>query len=588
MPILLYLCYSELIHNTMKKLYIFSALIAFFFLNLNCFSQTPKWQWAHSASSYPVPGTGGYGNSISSDASANCYVTGYFLPPNIVFGNDTVIASIAYSNVMYIVKYDSVGNVLWAKCPGADNGSEGFSICTDANGNSYVTGYFAGTAIFGSTTLNAPGTGDVFTAKYDNAGNVIWAKAADANDPNGGFGISTDARGNIYVTGIFDSKTITFDSYTLNNSWPSLPDYNIFLVKYDPNGNVLWAKGAGDYYGTSNSNEYSTGISTDVNGNSYLTGYFRYSITFDTITLTGSATGSPSVFIVKYDNAGNLIWTRSSSSTYPSGGQGIGISLDASDNVYVLGYFSSPVFYIGTDTLNLVNGSSPFIAKYDNAGDFRWAKSAAYGVGGSGSVQSNGISTDSKGNSYLTGDISGVVAFGSINLFSNGSSDIFVAKYDSTGNALWAKGAGGTGADQGYGISVNDNGDCFVTGNFQSASMMFDSITVNNTNIYSSPYNVFVAKLFGNNTSGIKEENFGKDINVFPNPTSGVFNLQINNNDYLKVRNIEIYNVYGACIHRQLCNSVIQQIDFSSQPNGVYFLQMNLPSGILVKKIVKE
>src|SRR5690606_8330373 len=123
-------------------------------------------------------------------------------------------------------------------------------------------------------------------------------KSADGIYGDGGYGISTDANGNVLVTGFFGSPSITFGSTTLTNASSTGKD-ELFIVKYDPNGNVLWAKSAGGING-----DWGNSISTDANGNVLLTGYFSSSsITFGSTTLTNA--GSYDIFIAKYDSSGN-------------------------------------------------------------------------------------------------------------------------------------------------------------------------------------------------------------------------------------------------------------------------------------------
>jgi hypothetical protein len=87
-----------------------------------------------------------------------------------------------------------------------------------------------------------------------------------------------------------------------------------------------------------------------------------------------------------------------------------------------------------------------------------------------------GIAVDASGNSYVTGGFEGTATFGSTTLESSGSQDIFVAKLDNRGNWLWAKKAGGTDSDYGYGIAVDASGNSYVTGYFYSATATFGSI----------------------------------------------------------------------------------------------------------------
>src|SRR6185369_12691602 len=102
--------------------------------------------------------------------------------------------------------------------------------------------------------------GDVFTAKYDPEGNVLWAASAGGTGTDNGTGIGVDAAGNCYITGHFSSTSITFGATTLTRTGSE----NVFVVKYDASGNVLWANRAG---GTGF--DAGSGIAVDAAGNSY-------------------------------------------------------------------------------------------------------------------------------------------------------------------------------------------------------------------------------------------------------------------------------------------------------------------------------
>ncbi|MEK7263262.1 MAG: SBBP repeat-containing protein [Bacteroidota bacterium] len=135
------------------------------------------WSWAKRARG----GGYDYGKGIATDENGNCYVTGYFNSSTITFGSVMLTnTDNSGSSDMYLVKYDSSGNVLWANCAGGYSADYGNSIATDGNGNCYVTGYFwSPTITFGSVTLiNANSFSDMFVVKYDSNGNVVWAKRA--------------------------------------------------------------------------------------------------------------------------------------------------------------------------------------------------------------------------------------------------------------------------------------------------------------------------------------------------------------------------------------------------------------------------
>jgi PKD repeat protein len=360
-------------------------------------------------------------------------------------------------------------NYLWAKSgPGAGS-DPGRSIAVDINGNSYVTGSFGGAITFGSITLTTTGLYDMYIVKYDQSGNVIWATSDGGTGYDYGISIAVDASGNTYVTGSFDSPSITFGSTTLTN--PNIYD-DMFIVKYDASGNVVWANS-----GSGTSRDYGLGIGVDANGNSYVTGYFiGTSITFGSITLTN--VGNPAffrdeMFIVKYDSSGNVAWAKSGAGT--SFDEGTAIAVDASGNSYVTGWFGSPGINFGGTFLSTTSGYNIFLVKYDTGGSVVWAKSA----GGNSTDHGYGIAIDGIGNSFVTGTfLSDSIIFGNSTLTNSGFDDMFVMKFDVSGNPVWAKSAGGTYYDKGKGIATDASGNCYVAGYYGSPSITFGSTTL--------------------------------------------------------------------------------------------------------------
>lgn len=220
----------------MKKILLSTTI--FFACILNCYSQ--NWIWAKGA--YSMPGVAeNIGQSVCTDAYGNVIVTGYFNNSNIIF--DSVQLTNPGLVNLFIAKYDSSGNVLWAKSA-LSFWVDGNSVSTDKEGNIYVTGNcLDDTLTFDSLTVGAPGFDNVFIAKFDPNGNILWAKLAGA--PTGssdavGSSICTDRYGNVLLTGWFGNPSISFDSITLNTS--AGYSYNVFIVKYDSNGNVFGQK----------------------------------------------------------------------------------------------------------------------------------------------------------------------------------------------------------------------------------------------------------------------------------------------------------------------------------------------------------
>jgi len=377
---------------------------------------------------------------------------------------------------------------LWAKTVTAGN-ANGYSITTDAEGYVYVTGSFnTPTLTLGSITLTNAGQNNIFIAKYDACGNVIWAKSNGGINSDVSHSICVDKGGNAFITGAFSSPTISFGSTEIT-SVDNLGNYNLFVAKYDRNGNPVWAKSAkssGGIYG----NEGNC-VKADAAGNVFVTGNFNsHTVAFDSFILTDMLVDD--IFIVKYDANGNVLWAKSAAGRGYDQGNALG--LDAGGNVFVGGTFSSASITFGYANIHKIGERDVFVAKYDANGNFIWAQTA----GGATFSYGNSLCTDADGNAYITGDFdSPTITFGPIVLNNTTTdsiaSDIFIAKYNTNGNVVWAKSAGGTGYDHSNCISADAAGNLFLTGAFTSANIAFGSTTLSHP-VNSTLYPVFVVK----------------------------------------------------------------------------------------------
>lgn len=314
--------------------------------------------------------------------------------------------------------------------------------------------------------------------------NWEWAKAGLGNGE--GEAISIDNSGNIYITGVFVSPSITFGTTTLNNSNSPNINGNLYVVKYDGQGNMKWAKsGSGN-----NNGGYS--ITTDNLGYTYVTGSFNGQMTFNSYTING-VSGVGNFFILKLDSLGNVMWGKSAGlNIYASGNS---IIHDSHNSVYVVGNYKSSSLIFGNDTLINKGYEDIFVVKYNSStGNVIWAKS----FGNSLMDYGNAITVNRKGEIYFTGYYSSHdITFDSINLHNVGSLlggngfDIYMTKCDSSGNIIWAKSYGGVYDDLSFGICVDKTDNIYFTGRTNSLAISFDTINVLNPSVGE---NIFIAK----------------------------------------------------------------------------------------------
>ena len=287
------------------------------------------------------------GRSIAVDSVGNAVVTGTFDSDIATFGPYTLTGA-GYGDI-FAAKLDPAGNWLWAARAGGTEADEGLGIALDSAGNSYLTGLFSFSAIFGSHTVISSGFSETFAAKLDPAGNFMWAVSTIRETHLVTVErIAVDSSGNVLLTGAY-AGTPSFGPFTITsvNGYP-----DIFATKLDTAGNWLWAVsagGAGEDYGRS--------IATDNAGNSYLTGnIWSETAAFGTSQLINS-TGMD-MFIAKLDPSGNWILV-SSTSGYPVSR---GISVDGNGNICLTGYFGTYACF-GSQSLTSSGGTDIFVAE---------------------------------------------------------------------------------------------------------------------------------------------------------------------------------------------------------------------------------
>lgn len=462
------------------KLYLITLVVHFLVFETGL-AQRPDWKWARMAGG----SISEQGNSITTDALGNTYVAGKFVSPVLTFGSFTLNNNGITGHDMFIVKYDSSGNVVWAKSAGGVEFDYATGIVTDAKGNIYVSGSFSSPFITSlSVTNNSVNNFDAIIIKLDSAGNLKWAKNPIGVSLDWANSIAADSSGNCYVTGYFNSSTINFDNYTLTNAAVTQVE-EFFIAKYDSSGQVSWAHSI-----SGTDKEAGASLATDPGGNSYVTGYFKSpSLVVGTDTLLNH--GNEDLFIAKYDAAGNVIWARSAGGV--SDDRAISISIDSMGNSYVTGNFHSPKLIFEADTLTNSNNSyDVFVVKYDAMGNVMWARKAA----GSNNDYAASVSAKVNGDCYITGNFESIaLRFGTDSLINSsmaGGDDLFIAKYDSAGNVIWTKSTSGIGNEFATGIKTDEHDHVFVTGCFNFYTLTIGNDTLN----YVANDDFLVAKIF--------------------------------------------------------------------------------------------
>jgi hypothetical protein len=315
----------------------------------------------------------------------------------------------------------------------------------------------------------------VYSQTFDFARKLGCEKAEDK-----GISIASDQNGNLYTTGTFRSwigiGAVPADmdpGPAFYPMWTNQGGNETFVSKLNPNGNFVWAK---QFTGGYN---IGIGIITDNIGNVYISGNFTGEVDFDPgpgvekLNSTGSGFNLD-VYLVKLSPSGNLIWAKSFGGLLFE--ENTSITIDGTGHILLAGLFRNEVdFDPGPDTslLFCADGGDAFISKFDQDGNFIWAKN----MGGRGDYGS--ISTDTANNILLLANFEGTSDFNPdpaefYNLTATGSSiDFFITKLNSSGQFLWTKAFGSEGLDTGTDITLDNTGNVYVTGMFQG-NVLFD------------------------------------------------------------------------------------------------------------------
>jgi hypothetical protein len=424
---------------------------------LSKFAPDGTFLWARTWGGGPVGGTGFSGrdvpNGLAVDGSGNVYVSGPF-QYTVDFnpaGGATRTSNAGSMNNVFLSKFSPDGTFQWVQTWGpADGGAESYSLAVDASNNVYVVGDFSGSgAYFNNTAGQAPSDWhanhpaaqgqptffDAFLSKFDSNGTFLWARTWGGEGYDDGPGVAVDGVGNIYVAGMYASKTIDFDPAGGGATGHPAQDSgfvtDVFLVKFDPGGSFVWVKTMGGQ-GAIDSGEI---VAVDAGNNVYLAG--RFECTSCDFNPGGtpevrSSHGSSDAFVVKLDSGGAFQWARTWGGT---GADLVGsLALDGANHVYVTGWFS--------DTAELAPAAVPlavtshgakdiFLLELNPAGTFQWV----HAWGGSGDDVSFHVVPDRQHRIFVAGGTPDIVDFdpgsGVDSRASNGKQDAFLSRFTS-------------------------------------------------------------------------------------------------------------------------------------------------------------
>jgi len=554
----------------MKNIYCVLSL-GFSVFSIHISAQTLQWEM----------GLGNTGNesitAMDVDASGNVYITGEFFDVVDFDPSGSTANLSAPIRGTYFAKYNASGGLVYAKSISSSLDCKTNALRLANDGSIYITGEISGTVDFDPSAgvANKTGSSDIFLAKYDNAGNYVWAHvmgtASLATVSDAGADVAFANNGDVYLTGCFGG-TVDFDPSSGTSNLTSAGEVDVFLASYTNAGSFNWVKKFGG-----SSYDFPKRLATDVNGNISVYGSFENTVDFDPSAATAnlSAPGDPHLFLANYDNQGNYNWAIKIGN-----GDEITEKDMVTDNVgsiYITGSFFDFVdFDPSASTVELeAFGMDAFLAKYDPDGNFIWA----HRFGGNSSDFGARLAVDPASNVFITGGFEEQVDFDPSSSVANltpinSSSEIFLAGYTSDGNFISAASIRTfNGFDDPACLAISADNHIYIGGNFREGlGLNFNTQTLTSA----GGNDIFVAK-YKNELLFINENEAGSFV-IFPNPTTNFINISLKN-----PLPVDIYNMSGALVcHFAEAQSHV--IDVSNLPSGIYVVRTGRHSTKFIKE----
>lgn len=435
----------------------------------------------------------------------------------------------------------------WVQTFGGANSDEGKSLVVDESGNIYMVGNYSDKLALningGDVEINSLGDDDIFIAKFNKDNNLLWVKTIGGSHKDSGNDIFLDKNGNIYIVGEF-SGTVDFDPNSSVTTKISRGLKDVFILKLNSQGDYQWVYQIGG-----NNEAEGKALNIDEYGNILVIGNFQSNLLFNEVFQNNLiSNGNKDIFIIKIDINGNLIWANS----YGGIGEDSGLDahIDSENEIILTGYFSNNMILPLNGILNLTSdgGFDIFVIKINNFGDLLWAKK----IGGIGNDIGYSVVSNDENDILITGGFENTVNFDPIatnfSLTSNGLSDIFYLKCNSAGNFNFVKSIGSTFNDYGNSITIDNNGNSFITG-LKSGSFSISEggggTGTPQTNSFIAMFNVegeliwnkslgnFISPILGNS---IKLDKFGNIL------LTGLFRRTVNFSPTNTIRNYSSFN----------------------------------------------
>lgn len=459
------------------------------------------------------------------------------------------IPSTPYGGFNIVIgKLDSNFNKKWIKTFGGNKDDKGVSICKAIDGG-YCT--VSTTASPDGDISGFYGTTDLFVMRLNDDGDIIWKKNYGGPASEEALSIVPTPDSGYAILGVTNGAG---DDISFQYS-PSQFVMDWVLIKIDKNGNKEWVKvlgGKGD--------EYDQGKLLYLNNNFYLVGGSE-STDFECNDNSwhGSKKTSYNYYVLKLDNSGNLIWSKSfggSSSEVPDDA----ILDEADGSIVIVGQASSKDYFVS----NNYGDEDVWLVKVDTNGNYIWGKV----YGGSRTEIFMSVSTIQYGYAFYTSTYSNNAV---------GGTDGWLFFVDKNGNKICDKPIiGNRSEDRGYIIPYNGN---FVISGETNSDSFSDGVKTGNTGFGEDIY--FGKVFFFPTAVDATKKEVSKNFKVYPNPANTNLFIEVKPKDQPGIA--KIYDKVGRCVFSKTCNEIRtrQTIDISYLVEGDYYITWQSKVGIV-------
>jgi len=346
---------------------------------------------------------------VATDREGNCYVTGHYQSPDAEFDGVKLPQRGTYD--IFVAKYDRDGKLIWIQTAGGAGYDYGHGIAIDIRGDVIVTGAVVGKGKFGDVEVGDDTGAHIFCAKYRPDGTLVWVKVAEGAAGGAGHGVAVDGRDQIYIAGI-TSGSGRFGGHPLMTPKGS----SAVVVKLSPTGEVQWIA---QQFGEASCLFHE--LACDAEGRVWACGMFKGRATFGSEVFTTTGPKDSDAFLSHFTSDGKLIWTRVGQG--PAVDYGLGVATDGRGNSYLTGEFTAD-FRLGGAMLQSRGGVDVYVAKFDKQGALRWITQA----GGTTGDNAYTLARDGKHGIVIGGSFSGTAKFGDAEITNGGATDLYVAK----------------------------------------------------------------------------------------------------------------------------------------------------------------